>query len=302
MRLTVFTPSYNRAYTLARLFESLKGQSFLDFEWILIDDGSEDNTAELAEGFRADPDRRFDFTFIRTENGGKHRAINRAVKIARGELFFIVDSDDYLTPNALQRIDEVEKTIPAEEKDKFAGVCGLKGYSETEITGTTFEGEILDITMLERAKYNILGDKSEVFYTDVLCKYPFPEFKNENFLTECVVWDRIAFDGYKLRFFNDIVYICDYLEDGLSKNLRANKQKCPRGVGLSIYQNYKFGKVNKKDTKRRYMDFYYELHPRYSVFEISKMLCQSPVTFPFWIGWHRLINKIKLLKEHNDDT
>lgn len=302
MRLTVFTPSYNRAYTLARLFESLKRQSFLNFEWILIDDGSEDNTAELAEGFRADPDRRFDFTFIRTENGGKHRAINRAVKIARGELFFIVDSDDYLTPNALQRIDEVEKTIPAEEKDKFAGVCGLSGYSETEIIGTTFEGEILDITMLERAKYNILGDKSEVFYTDVLCKYPFPEFKGENFLTECVVWDKIAFDGYKLRFFNDIVYICDYLADGLSKNLKAHEYRSPCGVGLYIYQSYKFGKVSKKTAELQYMAFYYELHPRYSVFEISKMLCQSPVTFPFWIEWRRLVNKLKFFKERKDDT
>ena len=147
----------------------------------------------------------FKITYVKTENGGKHRAINKGIEIANGELFFIVDSDDDLTDDALQKIDFVERTLST-ESGKFGGICGSKGFSEKEIVGSTYEDEgFLDITMLERPKYKINGDKAEVFYTDVLKNYPFPEFEGEKFLTECVVWDRIANDGYKLRFFNDII-------------------------------------------------------------------------------------------------
>lgn len=86
----------------------------------------------------------------------------------------------------------MEKAIPKEQKKNFAGICGERGYSENEIMGTTFKGDVIDITSLERMQYGITGDKAEVFYTKVLKQYPFPEFEGEKFLTECIVWDRIA--------------------------------------------------------------------------------------------------------------
>ena len=242
MRFTIFTPTYNRRYIIEKLYKSLKEQIFKDFEWIVIDDGSTDNTEELFSSFLVE-DNFFKITYKKVENGGKHRAINKGVQMAQGELFYIVDSDDYLPEDALSIIDEVEKTIPLEQKNEFAGVCGVKAFSKDKIIGTTFEGDFLDITQLERSKYKIEGDKAEVFYTHILKKYPFPEFIGENFITECVVWDKIAFDGYKLRFFNKSVYYADYLPDGLTHNSSKIFINNPKGWGLYIYQCVKHKKI-----------------------------------------------------------
>ena len=161
-RLTVFTPTYNRGYIIENLYNSLKDQTFKDFEWVVIDDGSTDNTEEL---FKVWINEKNDFSikYIKRENGGKHRAINQGVEIAQGELFFIVDSDDKLINKALEIIDTQEMSVPKEKKKEFAGVCGNKGYTEKDIIGSTFDNEILDITMLEREKNGIYGDKAEVF-------------------------------------------------------------------------------------------------------------------------------------------
>ena len=210
MRITVFTPSYNRGYIIEKLYKSLKAQTYRDFEWIVIDDGSTDNTKDLFDVWKQE-DNDFPIIYKRVENGGKHRAINTGVSMARGDLFFIVDSDDYLVEDALATIDEIEKSIPEGEKSSFCGVCGQCGYTEKISIGSTFCGELLDITVLQRERYEIAGDKAEVFYTKILKRYPFPSFEGENFLTEAIVWDRIAYDGYKMRFFNKIIYITNYL-------------------------------------------------------------------------------------------
>lgn len=251
MKFTVFTPTYNRAYTLTRLYESLKAQTFKSFEWLVVDDGSTDNTEELIKSFIEEKPF-FNIKYIKTENGGKHRAINRGIKYAEGELTFILDSDDYLTDNALERLDGVEKSIDNKDKGIFAGICGNKGYSEEKQVGTSQkEKGYLDITMSEKNKHGISGDKAEVFYTCILKQYPFPEFPNENFLTESIVWDRISHDGYKLRYFDDIIYICEYLKDGLTKAGFLLYAHNPRQWGLDIYQKskYKIRKTSQTDLE-----------------------------------------------------
>jgi hypothetical protein len=117
----------------------------------------------------------------------------------------------------LEKVSSWFKTIENSE-GKFAGVSGNRGYSEKKIIGTTFKGVYVDATALERKKYKINGDKAEVFYTHILKKYKFPEFENENFLNESVVWFKIANDGYKIRWLNDIIYIGSYLPGGLTQN------------------------------------------------------------------------------------
>ena len=106
-RITVFTPTYNRGYIIENLYKSLKRQDFVDFEWIVVDDGSTDNTKDLFEKILED-DKNFSVIYECTENGGKHRAINRGLQLASGELFFIVDSADYLTDDALRLVDDME--------------------------------------------------------------------------------------------------------------------------------------------------------------------------------------------------
>ncbi len=207
--ITVFTPTYNRAHTLPKLYRSLLEQTNKDFEWLVFDDGSTDATKELIAGFIAQ--NKITIRYERVPNGGKHRAINKATELAKGEYFFIVDSDDWLTPDALGKItkwfDEISH-VPG----KFAGVSGQKGTDISHPIGTSFVGEQADVLYFDRSRSNIKGDKAEAFYTDILRRYKFPEFEGENFITEAVVWCKIAQDGYALRYFNDIIYLCKYRE------------------------------------------------------------------------------------------
>lgn len=276
MRITVFTPAYNRGYIIEKLYRSLQRQSFRDFEWIVVDDGSTDNTEALFKQYLAD-ENFFPIRYFKTQNGGKHRAINKGVSLAAGELFYIVDSDDYLPDDALRIIDYYEATIPQDKKHLFGGVCGQKGFKGNAGIGNTFEGEVLDITMLERPKYNISGDKAEAFYTDIMRRYPFPEFEGEKFVTECVVWDKIAADGYKLRFFNEITMTCEYLPDGLTAQGEALLLGSPKGYGLYLYQCGLFGKIQGLNKWHKYLSFYYSLRGKLNFFKIANCLCINPV-------------------------
>ena len=213
--ITVFTPTYNRANTLECLFQSLCKQTVYHFEWLVVDDGSTDNTEELIRQLQKKCTL-FPIRYFKKGNGGKHTAINTGVELAKGFLFFIVDSDDYLMPDAIASILKWEQSISV--NDSFAGVSGNRGYSDNQLIGETFDDYYVDATALEREKFRILGDKAEVYYTDVLRRYPFPVFENERFLTESIVWNRMAENGYKLRWFNQIIYITEYRDDGLTKH------------------------------------------------------------------------------------
>lgn len=214
MKITVFTPTYNRGYLLDKLYESLLKQTNTDFEWLIIDDGSNDNTSNIINKFIDDDKIRIRYFY--QENGGKHRAINKGLDIAEGELFFIVDSDDTLIPTAIELVLEKYKSV--ENCPEFAGISFNRGYSEKKIVGKTFSLEFKDCTNLERGRNNILGDKSEIYRTEILRNIKFPEIEGENFMSEIVLWNEVARQGYKLRWYNEIIYICNYLEDGLTVN------------------------------------------------------------------------------------
>lgn len=233
-KITVFTPTYNRAYIIENLYKSLKKQTFKDFEWIVIDDGSTDRTPELIEEM-INKDNFFDITYIRKDNGGQHTALNMGIPKAKGELFMIVDSDDYLSPDALEWITYYENTI--EDKVNFAGVSGLRIYHNGKVIGGSgdLKKDYIDATGFERKKYNLLGDKAEAYYTKVLKKYyPIPEFKGENDVEKGVLWNRIANAGLKIRWFNKGIYYCEYLEDGMTRNIEQNYIKNFKGYTLWI--------------------------------------------------------------------
>lgn len=214
MKITVFTPTYNRGYLLDKLYDSLLKQTNTDFEWLIIDDGSNDNTSNIINKFIDDDKIRIRYFY--QENGGKHRAINKGLDIAEGELFFIVDSDDTLIPTAIELVLEKYKSV--ENCPEFAGISFNRGHSEKKIVGKTFSLDYIDCTNLERGKNNILGDKSEIYRTEILRNIKFPEIEGENFMSEIVLWNEVARQGYKLRWYNEIIYICNYLEDGLTVN------------------------------------------------------------------------------------
>ena len=243
--ITVFTPAYNRGHLLPRLYESLCRQTFKDFEWVVVDDGSSDDTRSVVEKFSVsgfelsgdkaqpfnpqpstlNPDFKTQNSKLKTnsiryfyqENGGKHRAINRGVREARGDIFFIVDSDDFLFPDSLEAIAEEFKQIKDDES--FCGVSGMRGYSATEKIGTPVKFDHIDCTIMESSyKYHIYGDKAEAFKTDVLRRFPFPEYEGEKFCPEALVLNRIS-KYYKIRYFDKIIYQCEYLPDGLTSKI-----------------------------------------------------------------------------------
>lgn len=265
---TVMTPTYNRGYKILDLYKSLQEQTNKNFEWIVVDDGSTDNTEDLFKEILKDKND-FKIFYYKIENGGKHRAINYALDRANGKYFFIVDSDDKLPKESIEIIFKWFKTI--ETKNNFAGIGGLRKYDNTgKIIGKTFKEEYVDCTSLERNKFNILGDKAEVFYTEILKKYKFPTFENEKFLSEAVVWNKIARDGLKIRWFNEATYEGNYLEDGLTKNLENHYKKSPKGFALYLKS---IGIKNEK-YKKIYLylrcGYYYSIIKTFSIEEIAK--------------------------------
>ena len=289
--ITVFTPAYNRAHLLHVLYNSLKNQTSFNFEWLIVDDGSKDNTKEVVDGFINECDK-FQIRYYFQENHGKHVAINYGVQLAQGDKFFIVDSDDWLPSDAIEKVyaffDEIK------DESGFVGVAGLKLYGNGDIVGTTFKEKSVDCTALERKKYKIRGDKAEVFYTDILKKYPFPVFEGENYMPETTVWYRIANDGYKLRWFNEGIYFCEYLEGGLSSGTSQAAFKNFNGYKLVTKEFLSYKEISLKKKITRKMIFGdISIRRKEKLKQVAKEINVNPVSFFFWAHIGKIIRKIK---------
>lgn len=234
--VTVFTPTYNRAYILGDLYHSLQRQTCMDFEWLIVDDGSADDTKALVASWQG-VENPFPIRYIYQENGGKCRAINRGLKEADGRLFFTVDSDDYLTDDAIEKVIRWDGELPAD--GHFCGYVGNRGITPTQTPNRLFPGGYLDGTALDRYD-QVDGERAFVFYTEIHRKYLYPEFPGEKFLTEAVTWDLMAHDGYKMRFYNDIIWIWEYKDDGLTRAGYRVFLENPQGTGLFFRQKAEF--------------------------------------------------------------
>lgn len=223
--LTIFTPTYNRGYILPKLYESLKRQSYQNFEWIVVDDGSTDDTSTLVtewqqEGF-------VNIIFMRQENQGKHIAINSGMAVASGDLFFIVDSDDYLTNDAVEKIFVFWERQNITES--ISGIISYRKYFDERLVGTRIPPHIDRCKLRETyKKYGSIGDKVVIYKTDILKQYPFPKFDSERFLGESYVYNQID-DNYDMLIFNDEIYYFDYQIDGLSQDFRKLYRANPLG-------------------------------------------------------------------------
>jgi len=245
MLITVFTATYNRAYILPHLHKSLSEQSDKSFEWIIVNDGSIDNTEELITGWKNE--NKMNIRYIKTTNGGKQRAINRGVKEAKGELFFIVDSDDYLSSDAIAVI-QTDWKKDTETKVEISGLCYKKIiYTTGKSIGDDFPEPVVITSLLNIIyHYKILGDMAQIFKTELLRQYPFPEIDGENFVPEAYIWNRITNDK-PMKFINKGIYFCEYLEDGLSNNFSKNLKRNPKGFSLYYRNVLSYKVVSLKD-------------------------------------------------------
>lgn len=301
MRFTIFTPTYNRANLLPRLYQSLCRQSFSDFEWIIYDDGSNDDTINVVYSFIEEKKILIRLLNGKTSGGGKHRAINRSIKYAIGELFFIVDSDDYLTDDSLSIIDFYEKSIN-KTSTKYCGVAGLRGHHDGSPLGDFWSKEYIDLTHIERTNDGIDSDLAEVFYTNVLINYPFPEFDNEPFIRESVVWNRIARDGYKIRYFNKVIYLCEYFEDGLTANSNHYTKISPKGMALSISEEADIYGFNKRQRLNSYYWYYSKYKNSKAFNDIAEYLKIKPLLLKYFIIKKKFAYKIKtIFKKHKSN-
>ncbi|WP_341677804.1 glycosyltransferase family A protein [Niveibacterium sp. SC-1] len=213
---TVFTPTYNRRHTLPRVFAALRAQTCKDFEWLVVDDGSQDGSAELVAEFARDAalEGGFPVRCIVQPNGGKHVAMNRGVREAAGELFLPLDSDDACTPDALERFRHHWQAIPTETREQFSGICCHCQNEAGERIGPAFGVPWFDAYPTEPlARTRVQGEKWGFHRTAVLREFPFPEYPGEKSVPEGIVWDRIGL-RYKLRYIDEALRIYFDSPDG----------------------------------------------------------------------------------------
>jgi len=226
---TVFTPTFNRAHTLRRVYESLSVQTFRDFEWLVIDDGSTDGTADLLRGIQAEA--KFPIRVFYQENQGKLVALNRAVETARGRWFLTLDSDDSCRPESLERFAAYWNAIPTEERERYSGVTVLCQDQHGRLVGERFPSDVFDSDSLtNRYVYRIKGEKWGFQRTDLLREFPFPPLRGVGL---SVVWNRIG-RRYKTRYVNDVLRV--YYVDGDGQSITAEKNRTlanPEGRAFS---------------------------------------------------------------------
>jgi len=202
---TVFTPTFNRAHTLNRVYESLRSQTFKNFEWLVIDDGSTDDTRQQVEKWSREG--RMAIRYECQSHEGKHTAYNRALDLAQGELFLPLDSDDACVPQALERFKHHWDEIPPQIRSEFSGVCGLCLDQHGKVVGDRFPRDVFDSDSLEIFfRYRIKGEKWGFHRTDILRHFRFPDIVEANYIPESVVWFATA-RNYKERYVNEALRI-----------------------------------------------------------------------------------------------
>lgn len=226
--LTVFTPAYNRAHTLPRTYESLCQQKCKDFIWLIVDDGSQDNTAELVRLWQA-RDKGFEIRYIYKENGGMHTAHNTAYEHIDTELNTCIDSDDKLAPDAVEKI--LRKWDQVKDQG-YAGIIGLDADFEGKIIGKGFPEGLTETTVVGYYAAGGSGDKKLVYRTDIINQYPpYPVFEGEKYVSLAYKY-RLIDQIYKMAVLDEVLCNVEYQPDGSSGTMWKQYLKNPRGFAF----------------------------------------------------------------------
>ena len=235
--ITVFTPTYNRKNTLALLYKSLLNQKYKDFEWLIIDDGSTDDTKEYITSLIKEKKIKINYHY--KENAGKMSAVNMAHKLAKGECFITIDSDDELAPNILD--DLVKDYDKIKDDNTLAGIVYLAAYKNNlkEPIGSFLPKDIICKYTDLKIKYNVTGDKPTLWKTSVLKEYFFPIIKGEKFIPDLYLMMQIS-KKYNIITKNKIVMLVEYQSSGLTNNYFNLVKNNPIGTSLYYKELYSF--------------------------------------------------------------
>ena len=268
MFISVYTLTYNRGYILERMYRSLKDQTDHSFEWIVVDDGSTDNTKELVEGWSAETTE-FDIRYEYIPHGGIGRALSKAISMARYEIIMSADSDDRYLPDTIAFVRARFPEIAQDES--FAGICGLWQHSDGGLVGgePPFK-DFVDATFweLEYAKY---ADCIYIYKTSVRRKYPPRIFEGDAHTYLGISENDMAHDGLKMRWFNHIVGVGDYLSDGITRNASENALKSPRGVICYNGQKLRYGLISPETAYRILLGVYLRERENISMPEMQEL-------------------------------
>ncbi|WP_175557225.1 glycosyltransferase family 2 protein [Eubacterium maltosivorans] len=240
--ITIVTPTYNRAYTLHLGYNSLREQNRDKFTWLIIDDGSTDNTSCLVEGWIEE--NKIDISYYKKKNEGKPSAINMSIELCKTPLWVCVDSDDFISTDAINIIEK--KYYEIKDDPSLCGMLAIRSdkngnpLKNKRIPQEVKYARFNDI----RYKYNILVDPILVYKTEVIKKYRYPIIKGEKFIAESYVYDQID-QKYKYMILQESLYCCEYLEDGLSANVYNLLKKNPKGYFLTKKQSIELS-INKR--------------------------------------------------------
>lgn len=243
--LTIFTPAYNRAHTLHRCYESLRKQSCKDFVWLIIDDGSTDNTADLVKKWQNETND-FEIKYIYKSNGGMHTAHNTAYENIDTELNVCIDSDDCMADDAVKKIIDFWKENGS---DKYAGIVGLDADFNNGIIGEKFDDPLKSTTLSGYYRNGGKGDKKLVYRTDVINKYPpYPVFEGEKYVSLGYKY-LLCDQDYELLVLNEILCNVEYQEDGSSMNMYKQYLRNPKGFAFMRKVDMLYNKTFKENVK-----------------------------------------------------
>ena len=283
--LTIFTPTYNRASTLHLCYESLCRQTCKDFMWLVIDDGSTDNTRELVEGWRKEG--KIPIRYFYQENQGMHGAHNAAYRLIDTELNTCIDSDDYMPDDAVEKIVSFWKQHGSKE---VAGIIALNTYFDGKLIGTKFPSGMSRTTVGGFYNYGGRGDKKLIYRTEVINSYPeYPLFKGEKYVSLGYKYELIDQD-YELLTMNEPVCCVNYMPDGSSMNMYRQYIRNPQGFAFIRKQSM----VLAPTGKRRFIEAIHYVSSSIML-RNHRFLQESPrpwlvlCAIPFGILWYAYI-------------
>jgi glycosyltransferase involved in cell wall biosynthesis len=228
MLISILTATYNRSNELQRLYESLIKQKKYNFNWIIINDGSTDDTENLINNYKTE-NKFFEIEFHKKTNGGKHTAINYGMKIIKSSLVFIVDSDDFLIEDATLVIEKFWLKYRFESSN-LSAMWFLQKDQKENIIGSKFrQDEYISTYTKELINSSVRGDKKAVYVTSIRKNYSFPEYSDEKFIGEGIIHKKIS-NSYKSLFINQAIYVSEYLANGLSDQGKLMRLKNPKGA------------------------------------------------------------------------
>lgn len=245
--ISIHTATYNRAYILEQAYKSLLSQTCHDFEWVVSDDGSSDDTESLVTGWIKD-NPPFPIVYNKCPRGGIPRTMNSGVSMVKGKYFFMLDSDDELLPNCVETI--ISHIHEIEDKSDFVGLGFVIVTRDGQPVKKTWPKVnslgYVDCTNLERKYYDLDADMRELYKTDILQKYPFQVWPTEIYAPEQLCFDGMALDGYKIRWYSKPVYVCEYRDDGQTKGAWNLQKRNKMGYAMLANQQllYRKGFVN----------------------------------------------------------